>query len=400
MDLKTGHLFWPRQKHNPPRRQSLRKDLSCDVAIIGAGLGGAMIAHALSQAGFEVVLMDKRAIGEGSTSASTALVLYEIDTPLNELIRNRGKAAAVRSYRRCWESISELKKLVHDLGDKCQFRRRPSLYLASRPCDLAALKKEFQVRKQCGFRVEYLAPAQLQKTYSFTAPGAIYSPDAAEINPLQLACCLICAARHRGAQVFTQTEAVKSIEQRNGVTIRTTNGFKVNTRWLVSACGFETHEKAVQRVVKLKSSYAMVTRPVQRFTGWHERCLIWETRRPYFYARTTADNRLMIGGADEDFVNPTKRDQFIQQKTRVLQRKLEQWFPEIPIAPAYWWAGTFGETKDGLPYIGPIKKNSRILYALSYGANGTNFAVIAANIIRDLVLNKKNPEARLFAFDR
>ncbi len=400
MDLKTGRLLWPQLSSNPPRGAALRENLQCDVAIIGAGLGGAMIAHTLAQRGLEVVLLDKRKAGAGSTSASTALVLYEIDTPLNELIRQRGRANAVRSYQCCLETIPALKKLVHKLGDTCQFRARPSLYLASRPADLADLKEEFQTRKRCGFRVEFLSPADLQSRFSFTAPGAIFSADAAEINPLQLTYRLIDAAQAHGARVFANTEAVKVIEQRRNVTVHTRNGGKVMARWLVKACGFETSEKVARRVVKLKSSYVMATRPVRQFTGWHRRCLIWETRRPYIYARTTADNRIIIGGADEDFQNAAKRDRLIPRKTRELGKKLQQLFPELPITPAYWWAGTFGETKDGLPYIGRAESDSRILYALSYGANGTNFAMLAAGIIRDVVLQKPNRDAKLFAFDR
>lgn len=400
MDLKTGHLFWPDATSKPPRCQSLEQDLRCDVAIIGAGLSGAMIAHKLNQAGLDVVLIEKREIGEGSTSASTALVLYEIDTSLNELIRKRGEAAAVRSYQCCLKTIPALEKLVKQLGDKCQFQSRPSLYLASKQGDLVALKKEFETRKKYGFRVKFLTSSDLRERFSFTASGAIYSTDAAEVNPLQLAYRLVQVARKRGVRVFTQTEAARVIEQQRCITIHTTNGYHVTARWLVKACGFETHEKVARRVVKLKSSYVMVTRPIKQFTGWQQRCLIWETRRPYIYARTTADNRIMIGGEDEDFLDPTKRDRLIPQKTQKLAKKLRQLFPQIPITPEYWWAGTFGETTDGLPYIGRTESQSRILYALCYGANGTNFAMIAAEIIHDLVLRKSNPDAKLFGFDR
>jgi hypothetical protein len=39
-------------------------------------------------------------------------------------------------------------------------------------------------------------------------------------------------------------------------------------------------------------------------------------------------------------------------------------------------------------------------FTLCYGANGTNFAVLAADIIRDLVLKQRNADAGLFAFER
>ena len=108
----------------------------------------------------------------------------------------------------------------------------------------------------------------------------------------------------------------------------------------------------------------------------------------------------MVGGEDEDFVDPRRRDRLIKRKSEILVQKLRRLFPDTHIQPAFCWAGTFGETKDGLPYVGRFRPDSRILYALCYGANGTNFAVIAAEIIQKLIMRRRNPNARLFGFDR
>lgn len=400
MNLKSGDLFWPRLSHSRVHYDTLREDVRCDVAIIGAGLSGAMIAHALSHEGWDVVVLDKREVGQGSTSASTALVLYEIDTPLVELARQRGHSAAVKSYHRCLEAIAELEELDRQLGSRCGFRHRRSLYLASQPADLGKLKKEFDARKRAGFDVDFLSQAQVEKWFSFSAPGAIYSANAAEVDPFRLTARLMSESVRHGARVFTGTEAANVTEARRGALIRTSTGHRIEARWVVVAAGFETAARAARRVVKLKSSYALVTRPVTAFPGWRQRCLIWETKRPYLYLRTTADNRIIVGGEDEDFVDARRRDRLIKKKCAVLSQKLSRMFPDIPIQPACCWAGTFGETKDGLPYVGPSKPHSKILYALCYGANGTNFAVIAADIIRDSILQRRNPHARLFGFDR
>jgi len=182
--------------------------------------------------------------------------------------------------------------------------------------------------------------------------------------------------------------------------VRVSHGSRIKARWAVVATGFETSQPAIRRLVKLKSSYALLTRPVQTFTGWHKQCLIWETRRPYLYLRTTPDRRILIGGEDEDFVDARRRDKLIPVKRKILAAKLREMFPHIAVRPACCWAGTFGETKDGLPYIGPLRSRSRILYAMCYGANGTNFAMIAADILRRQVLGQRNPEANLFGFSR
>jgi glycine/D-amino acid oxidase-like deaminating enzyme len=64
------------------------------------------------------------------------------------------------------------------------------------------------------------------------------------------------------------------------------------------------------------------------------------------------------------------------------------------------WAGVFGETKDGLPYIGPHPQFPLGLFALGYGGNGITFSLIAAEIIRDVLLGRPTPDASIFGFDR
>jgi glycine/D-amino acid oxidase-like deaminating enzyme len=67
---------------------------------------------------------------------------------------------------------------------------------------------------------------------------------------------------------------------------------------------------------------------------------------------------------------------------------------------AYAWAGTFGETKDGLPYIGVHPRFPHVYFALCYGGNGITFSVIAAEILRDDFIRRTNRDARLFRFGR
>ena len=62
--------------------------------------------------------------------------------------------------------------------------------------------------------------------------------------------------------------------------------------------------------------------------------------------------------------------------------------------------GTFAETKDGLAYIGSVPDFPRYLFALGFGGNGITFGAIAAEIIRDQLLQRPNAAGRLFRFGR
>jgi NADPH-dependent glutamate synthase beta subunit-like oxidoreductase len=82
MDLRSGHPFWRLKNGLLADHPSLKHDESCEVAVIGGGITGALVAYQLVQEGVETVLVDKRDVG----AVSTALLLYEIDTELHELL--------------------------------------------------------------------------------------------------------------------------------------------------------------------------------------------------------------------------------------------------------------------------------------------------------------------------
>jgi glycine/D-amino acid oxidase-like deaminating enzyme len=129
--------------------------------------------------------------------------------------------------------------------------------------------------------------------------------------------------------------------------------------------------------------------------------VFWETARPYLYVRSSADGRLIIGGEDDALDIPLRRDARVGSRAQRLLRKFERWFPEVSLELAFSWAGTFAETKDGLPYFGAHPQHgSRVLFAMAYGGNGITYSAIGARILRNTLDGVTHPCARLFSFAR
>src|SRR6478609_2425019 len=105
MDLRSGHPYWLARNGLLQVFPPLVKNERCDVVVVGAGISGALVAWHLAEAGFDTVVLDQRDVAWGSTAASTALLQYEIDTPLAELIRIRGREHAVSAYLACRDAI-------------------------------------------------------------------------------------------------------------------------------------------------------------------------------------------------------------------------------------------------------------------------------------------------------
>jgi glycine/D-amino acid oxidase-like deaminating enzyme len=167
------------------------------------------------------------------------------------------------------------------------------------------------------------------------------------------------------------------------------------------ANGYEAGKFLPEPVTALHSTYALVSEPVASLRGWPaDRCVIWDTANPYLYLRTTAESRILIGGYDEPFRDPVARDRLLPSKTAALSSRLRQLFPHVRLEVAYAWAGTFADTPYGLPIIGRHPEVPRTLFALGYGGNGITFSLIAAEIIRDEILGRPDPDASLFGFHK
>ena len=398
MDLRSGSPFWLLHGDQFPRYPQLDADKKCEVAILGGGITGALVAYHLAQAGIDAILLDRRQPGRGSTMASTGLLQYELDKPLHKLIKLVGRKNAFRAYQLCVGTFDQFEKLIADLGDRCGFERCPSLYLASSNEDATELKNEFHCRREAGIKLDFLNEPDIKRRFGFSRPAALLSRDGAQVDPYRLNQRLLQRASQRGLDIFANTQVVEYLPEPDHVKLITEHGPAVTCRRVVFATGYETPQFLDQKIVTLKCTYALASRPIAKPID-AEKTLIWETSHPYFYVRWGENNRAIVGGEDEPFTDPQARDQLIPAKAAILSKKFREMFKaDIDVECA--WAGVFGETKDGLPYIGPHRQFPLGLFALGYGGNGITFSLIAAEIIRDALLNLPNPDAQLFGFDR
>lgn len=138
MNLHNGHLYWPETYKNTTQYPELEENISCDVLIVGGGMAGALCAHVLSQEKeLDVVLIDRRHPGSGSSSANTGLLQFSSDKMLHELIEQQGEQDAVYFYQLCQTAMKDLDKVVSELSEDPEFRPQKA-------CTLPAQMKTYQ----------------------------------------------------------------------------------------------------------------------------------------------------------------------------------------------------------------------------------------------------------------
>lgn len=401
MDLKSNEPFWLLKNGLMATYPSLKSDENCDVLIIGGGITGSLIAQQMVKDGYETILIDKRELCNGSTSATTSMLQYEIDVPLYELIEKIGKKGAVASYQACSGAIDILETLVRKIHSKAGFKRKKSLYFASKKKDAEWLKKEYEIRKNSGFEVQWLNADQILNKFGFeNTYGGIVSKQGASIDAFQFAHELCKHNVRKGLKIFDKTEMME-VEYHKGFNIaKIDNGFQIKAKKIIYCIGYESKTLLKENFVNLKSTYAVVSEVDKDKFKNITSTLVWNTDDPYLYMRTTDDGRLLIGGGDEDFYGAEKRDAILNKKEKEILKNLKKIKPDYHFYPDFVWAGTFGETKDGLPYIGehPNFKNS--YFVLGFGGNGITFSVTGMEMTSFFMKGKKHPLSQYFKFGR
>jgi glycine/D-amino acid oxidase-like deaminating enzyme len=366
-----------------------------DVAIVGAGITGALIADSLSSQGARVALIDRRTPGTGSTAVSTGLLQYEIDVPLSGLIEQIGEAEAVEAYRWSWDSIDRLASLASSLPGAAGFERKPSLYLASGRSASREIDREHEARLRHGFESERLTRREVLDRYGIPGRGGLQTSQAGQVDPVRLTRGLLARAIGRGVALLSNT-SVQDIRPASGRLLLDTDRGELAAGQVVFAMGYEMPPRLLPDLVKLHSTFALVTEPADDLGHWGGRCLVWETNRPYTYIRTSGA-RVICGGEDFPFKNPDARDALVAPRARRLEKRLSKLLPDLRLETAFTWSGTFAETRDGLPLIGPSTELHGAFVALGYGGNGITFGVIAADILCCLLRGQVPPrDIRMF----
>jgi glycine/D-amino acid oxidase-like deaminating enzyme len=400
VNLTSDHPFWFMKSGLLNTYPFLHRDIVCDVAVVGAGITGAMVAHRLSTDGHSVVVIDGRDVCRGSTSASTALLQYEIDVSLTELAKRIGKQNATRAYRLSHQAIDDFEQLIDQTKANCGFRRKHSLQIAYTRKAAKALADEHRARKCIGLDSSYHDSGELLSLYGLNGVSALSNNQAASCDAYELGHELLAAAVRSGAEVFDRTQVTQFNCSADRVVLFTSREMNVTAKHVVIATGYEAHSMLKERVVDLHNTYAVVSQPLESVSPWNSNWMLWEAQTPYLYLRCTDDQRILVGGEDDSFHSPYRRDRSIQQKAHVIHAKTRALIPELEWEIEFAWGGTFGSTKDGLAYVGRSPEYPGCLFTLGFGGNGITFSVIATKLISEMVRGLQPENADLFRFGR
>ena len=301
-----------------------------DVVVVGGGITGALVACAFASAKVAVAVVEADLVGRGSTAASSALLLQEPDQGIAQLAHRYGRAASTRIWQLSHEAVHDFVRTITDLDIACDLVARDAVHYATNADAERRLLAECTLRNRLGFETEWLRADALREVTGIEGRGAIRTSGNAQFNPYTACLGLLRAAVSSGAQVFERSGVTRIDRIRDAVRIRTPMG-RIDAARVVIATGYATSRfRPLAGRFRMYNTYVLATPPLSR----DERrelglgnVMVWDTERPYHYARWTADHRLLLGGADRPVRSGQRRDQRFTMATHELREDFETLFP-------------------------------------------------------------------------
>jgi glycine/D-amino acid oxidase-like deaminating enzyme len=402
--LRRGTSLWLDQYDGPrPAAPPLTARHEADVVIIGGGITGCVAAARLAARGLRVVVLEAKKIGSGSTAASTALLMQEPDVDFGDLSERYGRVTATSVWKASRRAVRSMIRTIARFRIPTALHRLPSVYFTRNRNEARALEREVRARARAGLHCRWLDSDELVDLTGIRGAGAILTRGNAQVNPYVACLGFAAAAGRRGARLYERSTVRRVNARGSYVEVETERGM-VQARWAIVATGYATPEfKPLAGRFQMRHTYVIATPPLEakqrRRIGLGD-VMLWDTERPYHYARWTADHRLLLGGRDYPASRKTSAAS-LRKRTDELTADLIDLYPSArDLAPEYAWEGLFATTPDGLPYIGRHGRYPRHLFALGYGGNGMTFGFLAAEILDRMIRGVARPEDALFRFGR
>lgn len=393
------HQFPSDRRPDYPR---FRGELTTDVVIVGGGLTGCATAQACAAAGLKVVLLERDRVGQGSSGRSPGLLLPDPGPAFRDVAAGQGLRSARQAFE-IWRRASvEGAALLKRLKIKCSVEPQQLVVVAARD-DEKQFRKEYEAREAAGLEFAWLSQKQVKSALNLDAPVGVRVRDGFTLDPYRACLGMADAATRRKAACFERS-LVKKVRFEDKHVDVTTDGGVIHARTIVVCTGTATPEFGpLRRHFKRREIYQVLTAPppapVRKQLGRQD-TIVRDSRTPPHQSRWMGD-ALLLAGADKDETPEKQRDVVRVQRTGQLMYELLMKCSAISgLQPEYGWETTYGETADGLMYIGPHRNYPRHLFALGGARDSVTGSFLAARILLRALQDESDKSDRIFGWAR
>ena len=345
--------------------EALDGNKKTDVLIIGGGIAGILCTHKLKEAGVDCLLVEATEICEGITKNTTAKITLGHGLIYDKMIRRFGQDKARLYTEAQSNAIKEYAKLCESMD--CDYETRDN-YVYSLT-DRQKIEKEVAALNRIGVKAEFSDVGELP----IKVAGAVRVGDQAQFHPLKFLYTIA-----KDLPIYEHTKVVELMPYK-----AKTNCGEISYKKLIIATHFPMLNKHGFYALKLYQhrSYVIALKDTQNVKGMY----VDESEIGLSF-RNCGDLLLLGGGGHRT----GKRGGCYAE----LEEFARKHYEKAQIVGK--WATQDCMTLDGVPYIGQYSKSTPdVFVATGFNKWGMTNAMVAADLLCDLVQCKANPYANV-----
>ena len=405
-----GRPFWLDLER--PRFPQLETNLTTDIVIVGAGISGLKLAHALAQRGLSSVILEGAQVGEGASGRNQGTICVGANSTYAEAIaafRPSCGTEARRFARDLWQlgvvNLELIKKQLAELEVRCDFQPEGFYQLVRRDSDgwedqLSHYQDDVRLMIDDGLQAECLdRDTAVARGGNELYMGGLGYPQDCQFHSGKYVIGLaqgVCRSCH--VRLFEQTRVLHMKPAGKGVDVITSRG-TVSARhvFLLTNALVPQHIPALTDATRAERGQVLVTEPLAErpCRGSFGTTQAWWREIPEADGRF----RLLFGGGrkrnepdslfrqfdgdgkphpklESEGFSPSEAH---QQRLDVQFRAL---FPQLASARiTHRWGGLQSFTADGLPLVGAFDPDRPIHGMAGFCGRGNTYSNVGAEFL-------------------
>ena len=362
--------------------------LEYDLAVVGGGFCGLSIALHAAREGLSVVLLEAGSVGCGASgrNGGYAVPHFPSSVTTEDLYEVLGKDRAERLAALVAGGPTFVFDLIKELDIHCDPEQVGWIQPAHSEKSLAKVDRAFQSWRSRGINVEWLDADEVsRRTGAVGYIGGWFGKTGGLVNPYALVQGLARTATQFGAHIF-ENATVVGIDSSGAAKVVKTDRAEFTARKVVFATNAHTPHlyPGLDRSVIPVRLYHCITRPLtpeELRVTLPARTPFTDLRKSGGFARLTADNRLLPGGAV--FVAGDQNYGYRHAKHRIAEL-----FPHLrDIQIDQYWEGYCALTEASIPAIQELETN--VYSVIGFSTRGVALAQTLGREMALLMAEKK-----------
>lgn len=409
--------------------QRLTQDLETDVCIIGGGLTGITTAYYLNQYKIKNIILEKDRIGQKTTGHSTAKITSQHGIFYQYLKNAKGKEFAQKYYEANEKAIHNIESIIQKEKINCEFEKNSAYIFTQKIQEIEKIKQEVEVVKEIGGVAKYIEAKdielnkiskeneekqlkrknqikeQLNNVIPIKALCAIEFSNQAQFNVYEYLTQLAQKCEKGTTQIFENSKVIDIKGKLDNIDIKDSktnyeiileDGRKVKAKYIVIATKYPIINFPGLYFIKMyqETSNVIVIDPKEKpIKGMYI-----NAENPVISIRNIKEKQkdlVIVAGFDHK--TGAKID--LENSYRYLEEIAKSMYPNCEVK--YRWNTEDCISLDKIPYIGEFSNMMPNVYvATGFKKWGMTTSNVAANIIVDKILEKKNEYEEIFKSTR